>query len=214
MISKMGIYMYARSIANFYVGLQNGKVRDWEFLKEMYDKAMEVPPVWTATPAGDNLKAIQDGKWLRKDGARGGTSDEKAGMSWCGILAVYVLQGVGIPVKWKPFVGIAPLSPYLEMCNYDKAKEIEPGDICVKGTNQHHFIVHNRVGNMLYSYDGNLPGQSIGERNYDISDMLQAAKSADVEMAKKRKEMPPEIFRTYITTFSKYNFYFYRLKKA
>jgi|GEM_PF-2058279 len=214
MPSKTTIYIYARSIASSYVGLQNGKVRDWELLKDIYDKGMETPPNWVATPAGDNVKAIQEGKWLRKDGTPGGTTSEGLGIAWCGIFATYVLQGAGLPVKWRKGTGITPLSPYLELCSYNMSNEIEPGDICVKGTNQHHFVVHNRNGDTLYSYDGNLPGQSIGERSYNIADMKEAAKQADVEMAQKKKTMSEAEFKSYIQTHSKYNFYFYRLRKA
>lgn len=212
MPSKMSIYMYARSIAAFYVGEQNGKVRDWELLKDIYE-VMEPKPNWETMPQGSNLEAIKNGRWLRKDGIPGGTTVESLGTSWCGIFAVYVLRGVGIPVKWKALQGIAPLEPYLEMCSYAKANEIEPGDICVKGTNQHHFIVHDRRGDTLFSYDGNLPKQSIGERNYKVADMVKAAREADVLMAQKRQELSPADFQRHVRNTSKYNFYFYRLKK-
>lgn len=213
MASKTTIVIYARSIASYYVGLQNGKVRDWELLKDIYDQAMSTPPSWAATPVGDNLKAIQEGKWLRKDGKPGGTTSESLGIAWCGIFATYVLRGSGVPVKWVTNVGISPLNTYLELCSYNKANEIEPGDICVKGTNQHHFIVYDHTGDNISSYDGNLPGQSIGERKYNILDMKEAAKKADMDMQQKKKSMSPEEFKSYVQTHSKYNFYFYRLIK-
>jgi hypothetical protein len=214
MPSKASIYIYARNIAAYYKGLQpNGEVRDWELLKDIYDQAMEVPPRWDPLPQGSNLEAIKKGRWLAKNGIPGGTSSESAGVAWCGIFATYVLLGVGVPVKWRKGVGIGPLEPYLELCTYNKSDEIEPGDICVKGTNQHHFIVHNRIGDKIFSYDGNLPGQSIGERNYTISDMKKMAKDADIDMGQKLKTMSKEEFQRYLQTHPKYNFYFYRLKK-
>lgn len=205
--------MYARSIAAHYVGLQNGKVRDWELLKEIYD-VMEPKRNWEKMPQGSNLEAIQNGKWLRKDGVPGGTNFESLGIAWCGIFAVYVLRGVGIPVKWLGLQGIAPLEPFLEICSYAKADEIEPGDICVRGTNQHHFIVYDRRGDKILSYDGNLPGQSIGERDYNVTETVKLAREADMKTAQKRKELSAVDFQKYVRETSKYNFYFYRLKKT
>ena len=212
MPSKITLVIYARSVASYYVGLRNGKVQNWELLKDIYDQAMEVPPNWTAEGEnGNNLKAIQEGRWLRKDGKPGGTTVEGEGVAWCGIFATYCLIAAGVPVKWRNGSGITPLSPHLELCTYYKADEIEPGDICVKGTNQHHFIVYNHSGNTLYSYDGNLPGQSIGERQYNIADLKEEAKKADADIGKKRKEMSKEEFTKYVNSHPKYSFYFYRL---
>lgn len=214
MASKAAIYIYARSIAAYYKGVQaDGKVRDWELLKDIYE-VMEPKPNWETLPQGSNLEAIKNGRWLRKDGVPGGTPVESLGTAWCGIFAAYVLKGVGLPVKWKALQGIAPLDPFLEMCSYAKANEIEPGDICVRGTNQHHFIVYDKQGDKLLSYDGNLPGQSIAERSYDIADTVKAAREADINMAQKRKELSAADFQKYVRSTSKYNFYFYRLKKA
>lgn len=214
MASKAAIYMSAGSIAAYYVGVQqDGKVRDWELLKAIYE-VMEPKPNWETLPQGSNLEAIKNGKWLRKDGMPGGTSVESLGTAWCGIFAVYVLRSVGLPISWKALQGIAPLAPFLEICSYAKASEIEPGDICVRGTNQHHFIVYDKKDDKLFSYDGNLPGQSIGKRDYTISDTVKAAREADILMAQKKKELSEADFQKYVRNTSKYNFYFYRLKKA
>lgn len=213
MPSKTTLVITARSIAGSYVGVVNGKVRDWETLKAIYDMAMVTPPNWEAKGKdGTNLQALQDGKWIRKDKEPGGTMDSSQGIAWCGIFATYCLQCIGVPVKWKVGAGIDPLSPNLELCTYSKANEIEPGDICVKGANQHHFIVYDHTGDTLKSYDGNLPGQSIGERTYNISELKAAAMKADQEMAGKRKQMTDAEFRKYVASTPKYNFYFYRLK--
>ncbi len=207
MESKLKLMMYARSIANSYVGVQaDGKVRDWELLKDIYDVAMQSPPNWTAEGAdGNNLTAIQSGKWLRKDGKPGGTKIAAEGIAWCGIFATYCMRGIGINAKWKANYGIYPREGIVELCSYAKSNEIEIGDICVKGTNQHHFIVHKHEANILHSYDGNLDGQNIAERTYNITDMKNEAIKADKEVAQKMKD------KTYVPGSSKYNFYFYRL---
>jgi hypothetical protein len=172
MPSRDTIIITARSIAYSYKGVQSdGTFPSWDTLKEIYDRTMMAPPDW-AIQNGANLTALKAGRWLRKDGQPGGTSDSKLGVSWCGIFAAYVLIASGVPVKWRAFAGITPLPPYLEkLGGFGNWGKIAPGDICIKGDNQHHFIIHRRSGDMLYSYDGNLAGQSIGERTTNVKDV-------------------------------------------
>lgn len=172
MPSRDTIIIFARSIAASYKGVQaDGSFPSWDTLKDIYDRAMEKPPDWNIQN-GANLTALKQGKWMRKDGVPGGTMDTKAGVSWCGIFATYVLQGSGVPVKWKAYHGISPLPPHLErLFGFGNLGKIAPGDICVKGENQHHFIVYRREAQMLYSYDGNLAGQSIGERTTNVNEV-------------------------------------------
>ncbi len=166
MPSKEAMVIYARSIAANYKGIQpDGSFPGWETLKDIYDKAMENPPDWDIHN-GANLTALKQGKWLRKDGTPGGTNDPALGISWCGIFATYVLQGIGIPVIWRTFVGITPLSPHFQELYGFGSGKVKRGDICVRDSNNHHFIVYKEEGNMLYSYDGNLAGQKIGEPNF------------------------------------------------
>ena len=173
MPSRDTLIIYARSIAANYVGAQNGSVQSWETLQAIYQDAMESPPDWTHNVGkGTNLDAIKAGRWLRKDGTPGGTMNEQEGIAWCGIFATYVLRGCGVPIKWRNMVGPTPLPPYLErLFGFGNRDKIAPGDICVKGANQHHFIVYDRQGNTLYSYDGNLPGQSVGTRTNSVNDV-------------------------------------------
>jgi len=172
MPSRETIIIAARSIASGYKGVQpDGTFPSWETLKNIYDRAMAIPPDW-AIQSGANLKALKAGRWMRKDGRPGGTNEAKPGVSWCGIFATHVLIASGVPVKWHAFTGIAPLPPYLEkLTGFGNWNKIAPGDICVRGENQHHFIIYRRSGNLLYSYDGNLDGQSIGERTTNVNEV-------------------------------------------
>ncbi len=172
MPSRETIVITARSMAFSYKGVQaDGTFPSWETLKDIYDQAMINKPDWNVQN-GANLTALKAGRWLRKDGHPGGTNEPNLGISWCGIFATYVLLGCGVPVMWRAFVGIDPLPPYLEQLpGFDNWGKIAPGDICVKGTNQHHFIIHRRAANTLYSYDGNLSGQSLGERTTDVKEV-------------------------------------------
>jgi hypothetical protein len=153
----MGLIILARNIASYYKGVQpDGSFPSWDILKNIYDIAMASPPDWT-TQNGANLAALQAGKWMRKDGKAGGTLDQSEGMAWCGIFQTYLLRCNGVNVLWRSFVGIDPLKGNLEkLMAFGNRDRIAPGDICVKGENQHHFLVHRRDGNTLYSYDGNL----------------------------------------------------------
>jgi len=172
MPSRDTMIIFARSVAASYQGVQpDGSFPSWETLKAIYDISMENPPDWNIHN-GANLTALKQGKWMRKDGVPGGTNDTAAGVSWCGIFATYILIGSGVPVKWRAFVGISPLKPHLEkLFGFGNYGKIASGDICVTGSNQHHFIVYRREGNMLFSYDGNLAGQSIGERKYNVNEV-------------------------------------------
>lgn len=214
MPSKDSLVIYARSVATSYGTMSNES--KWELLKDIYDKALEVPPDWTKKgPTGTNWDAIKAGRWLRKNGVPGGTNVPLEGIAWCGIFATYCLQAIGVPVKWRVNKGITPLandkenpSNYLKLHpGYFEADTIGPGDICVKGTNQHHFIVHRRVGNMLHSYDGNLAGQNIGEAKPSDVDELKSKIKAQAEAERK---MTPEQLQA-ANNSSKFSFYFYRL---
>ena len=109
MPSRETIIIAARSIASGYKGVQpDGTFPSWETLKNIYDRAMAIPPDW-AIQSGANLKALKAGRWMRKDGRPGGTNEPKPGVSWCGIFATHVLNASGVPVKWHAFTGIAPL---------------------------------------------------------------------------------------------------------
>jgi hypothetical protein len=167
MPSKESLIICARSIAFSYQGVQpDGSFPSWETLKAVYDEAMIQPPDWNIQN-GANLKALKQGRWLRKDGTPGGTNDSSLGVSWCGIFVTYVLRLCGVPVKWEAFAGITPLAPHLKkLFGFGNRNSITRGDICIKGTNNHHFIVYERKGDSLYSYDGNLMGQKIGEPSF------------------------------------------------
>lgn len=172
MPSRQTIIITARSMVSNYKGVQaDGTFPSWDTLKTIYDTAMQTPPDWKIQN-GANLNALQQGRWMRKDGTPGGTKEASAGMAWCGIFATYVLICSGVPVKWVAFQGITPLQPHLEkLGGFGNWGKIAPGDICIKGTNQHHFIVYRRDGNLLFSYDGNLDGQSIGERKTQVNEV-------------------------------------------
>lgn len=172
MPSRQTMIICARSIAASYKSVQaDGTFPSWDTLKTIYDVSMLVPPNWEIHN-GANLSALKQGKWMRKDGTPGGTTDSAAGISWCGIFATYVLICSGVGVKWVTYQGITPVKPNLEkLGGFGNWSKIAPGDICVKGTNQHHFIVYRRDGNLLFSYDGNLAGQSIGERQTPVSEV-------------------------------------------
>ena len=164
MPSREALVICARSIAHSYKGVQpDSSFPSWETLKAIYDQAMAIPPDW-AIHNGANLTALKQGRWLRKDGVPGGTTDKELGISWCGIFQTYVLQCCGIPVKWQTYAGITPREPYLEkLSGFGNWADIRRGDICIRDDNQHHFLVYARSGDQLSSYDGNLDGQRIGE---------------------------------------------------
>jgi hypothetical protein len=201
MPSQLALIICARSIASSY---PNMSLDDrFSFLKEMYDQTLEVPVNWTLNSGyGTNLDALQKGRWLRKNGVPGGTSVAAEGTSWCGIFATYCLQAIGVSAKWRLNVGIN--TPMLEKrAGYYHSDEIGPGDICVVKENQHHFIVHRRIGQKLYSYDGNLPGQMIGERDYDVDTLMEGVKKQAAYDQSPAGKLSPQA--------SKYSFYFYRM---
>lgn len=203
MPSKEALIIYARSVAAYYptMSLED----QCSFLQDMYDKTLLERPVnWTASgDNGTNLDALRNRKWLRKDGTPGGTSVAAEGTSWCGIFAAYCLRAMGVPAQWKLSTGIDAPKGILELRpGYFQADDISRGDICVIKENQHHFIVHDRAGKTLFSYDGNLDGQMIGERNYNV-DMLLAGVRKQAEYDKAHPDDPPGK--------AKFSFYYYRL---
>jgi hypothetical protein len=176
------------------------------FLKDMYDSTLLERPVnWTLdTGSGTNLDALHKERWLRKDGTPGGTNVAAQGTAWCGIFATYCLRAIGVQAQWRLNVGIDTPPGVLEKrSGYFASGDIGPGDICVVKENQHHFIVYQRTGNMLYSYDGNLDGQMIGERTYDI-EVLRAGvkKQSEYDQSAAGKAAPAQ---------SKYSFLYYRM---
>ena len=204
MPSRESLYIYARSVAHAWAGMkQEDQI---SFLKEMYDKTMLERPVnWTVNAGkGTNIDALKAKKWLRKDGMPGGTSIASEGTMWCGIFATYCLRAIGVPATWTLAQGITTPKGMLELRpGYFNHQDIGPGDICVIQENQHHFIVNNRVGNVLYSSDGNLDGQIVGERNYNIEKLLAGVKAqADYDRSPEGK-LKPDL--------TKYSFYYYRL---
>ena len=205
MPSKEALVMYAASVAASFGKM---KLEDrCSFLKDMYDRTLLERPVnWTHNVGrGTNMDALRAGRWLRKNGIPGGTSVAAEGTSWCGIFATYCLRAIGVPAQWRLLTGLdAPPNMLEKRSGYYHSDEIGPGDICVVKENQHHFIVHRRVGNKLYSYDGNLDGQMIGEGdNPDIDTLRKNVKrQADYDMSPIGKIIPQA---------SKYSFYFYRM---
>jgi len=204
MPSKESLIIYARSVAAYYptMSLDN----QVSFLQDMYDKTLLERPVnWTLNSGrGTNLDALRSRKWLRKDGTPGGTSNSAEGTAWCGIFATYCLRAIGVPADWKLLKGIdAPPNMLERKSGYFNSDQINRGDICVVKENQHHFIVGRRSGNTLYSYDGNLDGQMIGERTYNVDALLEGVKKqAQYDQSDEAKKNPNK---------SKFSFYFYRL---
>jgi len=204
MPSKEALVIYARSVAATFGKM---KLEDrCSFLKDMYDRTLLERPVnWTHNAGrGTNLDALRLGRWLRKNGIPGGTSVAAEGTSWCGIFAAYCLRAIGLPAQWRLSTGIdAPKALLEKRPGYFHSDEIGPGDICVVQKNQHHFIVGNRIGKKLFSYDGNLDGQMIGERDYDIDNLIEGVK--------KQTEYDRSIAGTLNPQASKFSFYFYRM---
>ncbi len=204
MPSKEALMIYARSVAAYYPTMSVELRAD--YLEDMYNTAMQVPPHWTLDNGkGTNHDALKQLRWLRKDGVPGGTNTESEGIAWCGIFATYCLRCIGIPALWKQFKGISVDDGSLRLlAGYTNSDQIERGDICVVKTNQHHFIVGDRNGDTLFSYDGNLPGQMIGERRYDIAVLREGVKKqADYDKSDEGKANPQS---------SKYSFYFYKMQ--
>jgi len=204
MPSKESLIIYARSVAAYYPGMS---LEDQcSFLQDMYDKTLLERPVnWTHnTGQGTNLDALRNKKWLRKDGTPGGTSVAAEGTSWCGIFATYCLRAIGIPAQWTLQKGIdAPESMLERRSGFFNSDQIDRGDICVVKENQHHFIVYQRAGDVLFSYDGNLDGQMIGERTYNISALKQGVRDQAKRDASPEGKLKPSV--------SKYTFLFYKM---
>lgn len=204
MPSTEALIIYARSVAATYPSMSLDD--RCSFLKDMYDRTLLERPVnWTHNiGSGTNLDALRANRWLRKNGMPGGTSIESEGTAWCGIFATYCLRAIGLPAEWKLNVGIHVHGNLLEKkAGFFHADQIKEGDICVVKENQHHFIVYKRAGNKLYSYDGNLPNQMIGERDYDIDDLIAGVKAqSEYDRSLMGKIAPDQ---------SKYSFYFYRM---
>ena len=205
MPSREALYIYARSVAASWM---NMSLEDQcNFLKDMYDKTLIERPVnWTHNIGnGTNWDALLNKRWLRKDGRPGGTNVTFEGTSWCGIFATYCLRAIGIPATWTLAEGItAPKALLEKRAGYFASDDIMPGDICVIQENQHHFIVHDRVDQILFSSDGNLPGQTVGSRDYSIPQLLKGVKDQMTYDQSIMGKLAPDN--------TKYSFYYYRLK--
>ncbi|MFN8652106.1 MAG: hypothetical protein U0133_09420 [Gemmatimonadales bacterium] len=125
--------------------LVNGKRRGADKLRQIFTEACLVVPEWSK----DNLRALETpGNWLNVNG-RGGTTDSKVAVHWCGIFATFVLRKVGLNVKWRAGIGIENIGStgFLDRRNrggkdgrFDP-KAFAPGDVCVIPRANHHFIV-------------------------------------------------------------------------
>jgi hypothetical protein len=81
-------------------------------------------------------------RYFRECGDEGfGQSGYDKQVSWCGIFATYLLIRVGARVKWRMGKGIQDLSGGEDILFVPGNQGIRRGDIAVRGSGSHHFIV-------------------------------------------------------------------------
>ncbi len=105
----------------------------------------------------DNYFAQCGGTWKRNDHVT----------HWCGIFVTYLLRNAGANVKWKMGHGIRNQSESenpgggVDLQYVLGNNGIMPGDICVRGNGQHHFIIIGEPdihGTFEYCIEGNYGG--------------------------------------------------------
>ena len=126
---------------------------------------------WPKTVRDAVRSALAKGMWInrRPKGLHDvGTKDREMGIHWCGIFAAWVLQQSGLKVTWTGKGITAPGNTIRKIpvgSQRDVRKNIEAGDICVHGGNQHHFIVIGEIGeNTLLTIEGNVRNQEVLRR--------------------------------------------------
>jgi len=92
----------------------------------------------------------------------GGYSGYDPTVSWCGIFACYIMRKAGLRVKWKRYKGIEDLSGGTDMKAIWGREGIALGDVAVRGSGQHHFILLETPAKdqrVVYAADGNAMGK-------------------------------------------------------
>lgn len=86
---------------------------------------------------------------------------------WCGIFVTYLLRKAGAQVRWiyrrgiHNVTGYENIEGYMSVWLYGGNKNISPGDICVRGDGEHHFIVispPDKHGTFEHCVEGNFGG--------------------------------------------------------
>lgn len=126
-------------------------------------KAPWPPPVRDAI-----RKALSQGMWINR-AARNlqevGTYDQKKGIHWCGIFATWMLRKSGVMASWTSQGMTAPGVLTKTSASLAVRQSISDGDICVSGSNQHHFIVIGQIGpERLLTVEGNVGKQEVLRR--------------------------------------------------
>jgi len=90
-------------------------------------------------------------------------------VSWCGIFATYCLIQVGARVRWVISQGIEDLSGGGDIVRVDGNQGIRRGDIAVRGSSSHHFIVLDPEFNSQKGFkcvEGNSGGTAYPQMRY------------------------------------------------
>jgi hypothetical protein len=157
--------------------VQPGKMDEYELngyqtLIEIYKKAGETENTIIRTWTPEVERGIKQGYWARKQPrpkAGGGldlfTSVDAEGIAWCGIFAAWVLKRVGFKVYWgsdrklHSNGGDLTLGYPANGASSGWRDQIQAGDICVLGSNQHHVIIVSAKpgAEQVETIEGNIP---------------------------------------------------------
>lgn len=131
------------------------------------------------TPVRDAIRrALEKGMWINR-AAKSlqdvGTYDSKKGIHWCGIFATWMLKRAGLQATWTTngLTASASKISKISVSTPGARQGISAGDICVHGSNQHHFIVIGEVGSRkLLTVEGNVRNQEVLRREKNRDDPL------------------------------------------
>lgn len=90
-------------------------------------------------------------------------------VSWCGIFATYILRKTGLRVKWRIGKGIENEPGCFDIQFVRGNAGVSTGDIAVRGTGYHHFILLEQPANQgaILAVDGNAGGIEYPQLRYD-----------------------------------------------
>ncbi len=198
---RQSIVDTARSWVGKIGGFVNGKVKGANHMMDMYREAISGPATFVRAiqkreVADWILEGTEKGLWILKRGWRPippkqpgylhvmvDLPEKRQGVMWCGIFATWMLQKCGLDATWVNGKGIRSetnevklefATNNLSTVTQAQRDNMEIGDVCVLGENQHHVIlVDARPGvDDVTVVEGNipLPRHSVLESHYSKRD--------------------------------------------
>lgn len=147
------------------VGPGQWELHGWQTLIQIYKEAGETSTSIIRSWTPEMERGIRQGYWVRKVWAPGKTftSVEEEGVAWCGIFAVWVLKRCGYKVHWGGDRKIHMQPGDLELKAVGAGRgwqdQIQTGDICALGGNQHHVLIIDPLPGKpnVVTVEGNIP---------------------------------------------------------